>query len=141
MATLSQIADAIKTTLNDNITGLRVYDTVPDLGLNFPVAFIVPTNIDFDTSMQRGTDLYTFDILVACQRTDSRSGQDKLATFITGQGGTSIRQAIFNNSTLGLADTSSRCVSVTNISADVSVNGIDAIGANVEIQVYTKGTS
>ena len=91
--------------------------------------------------MQRGTDLYTFDILVACQRTDSRSGQDKLATFITGQGGTSIRQAIFNNSTLGLADTSSRCVSVTNISADVSVNGIDAIGANVEIQVYTKGTS
>ena len=138
MATLSQIADAIKTTLNDNITGLRVYDTVPDLGLNFPVAFIVPTNIDFDTSMQRGTDLYTFDILVACQRTDSRSGQDKLATFITGQGGTSIRQAIFNNSTLGLADTSSRCVSVTNISADVSVNGIDAIGANVEIQVYTK---
>tara|TARA_R110000787_G_scaffold65913_3_gene148323 strand:- start:984 stop:1409 length:426 start_codon:yes stop_codon:yes gene_type:complete len=141
MATLSQIADAIKTTLNDNITGLRVYDTVPDLGLNFPVAFIVPTNIDFDTSMQRGTDLYTFDILVACQRTDSRSGQDKLATFITGQGGTSIRQAIFNNSTLGLADTSSRCVSVSNISADVSVNGIDAIGANVEIQVYTKGTS
>jgi|TARA_R110000744_G_scaffold32358_4_gene75719 hypothetical protein len=141
MATLSQIADAIKTTLNDNITGLRVYDTVPDLGLNFPVAFIVPTNIDFDTSMQRGTDLYTFDILVACQRTDSRSGQDKLATFITGQGSTSIRQAIFNNSTLGLADTSSRCVSVTNISADVSVNGIDAIGANVEIQVYTKGTS
>lgn len=141
MATLSQITDALKTTLNDNITGLRVHDTVPDLGLNFPAAFIVPTDIYFDTSMQRGTDLYTFDILVACQRTDSRSGQDKLATFITGQGGTSIRQAIFNNSTLGLADTTSRCVGVSNISADVNVNGIDAIGANVQIQVYTKGTS
>ena len=79
--------------------------------------------------------------MVACQRTDSRSGQDKLATFITGQGSTSIRQAIFNNSTLGLADTTSRCVGVSNISADVSVNGIDAIGANINIEVFTKGTS
>jgi len=141
MATLSEITDAIKTTLNDNISGLRVYDTVPDMGLNFPAAFIVPTNIEFDTSMQRGTDLYTFDILVACQRTDSRTGQDKLATFITGQGSTSIRQAIFNNSTLGLSDTTSRCLAVSNISADVNVNGIDAVGANVEMQVYTKGTT
>jgi len=141
MATLSEITDAIKTTLNDNISGLRVYDTVPDMGLNFPAAFIVPTNIEFDTAMQRGTDLYTFDILVACQRTDSRTGQDKLATFITGQGSTSIRQAIFNNSTLGLSDTTSRCLAVSNISADVNVNGIDAVGANVEMQVYTKGTT
>jgi hypothetical protein len=91
--------------------------------------------------MQRGTDQYTFDCLLAVQRSDSRTGQDKLHTFITGQGSSSVRQIIFNNRTLGLTDTDARVVSVSNISADVNVNGIDAIGANIEIQVITKGTS
>ena len=140
MATLAEITDGLKTTLS-NISGLRCYDNVPDMCLNFPAAFIVPTDIQFDLAMQRGTDLYTFDVLIAVQRADSRTAQDKLHGFITGQGSNSVRQTIFNNRTLGLTDTDTRAVSVSNVSADVSVNGIDAIGANIEVQVYTKGTS
>jgi len=30
---------------------------------------------------------------------------------------------------------------MTNYSADFNLNGIDGIGANLEIQVYTKGSS
>ena len=140
MATLAQIRDGLKTTVS-NISGLRCYDTVPDNAINFPVAIFIPTEIEFDLAMQRGTDLYTFDMLVAVQRADSRTAQDKLDAFITGSGSSSIRQIIFNNRTLGLTDTDARVVSVSNISADVTVNGIDAIGANIEIQVITKGTS
>ena len=140
MATLSEITDGLKTLLG-NISGLRCFDTVPDYAINFPAAFIIPTNIEFDLAMQRGTDQYTFDCLLAVQRSDTRTGQDKLHTFITGQGSSSVRQIIFNNRTLGLTDTDARVVSVSNISADVTVNGIDAIGANIEIQVITKGTS
>ena len=140
MATLSQIRDGLKTTVS-NVSGLRCYDNVPDMGLNFPAAFIVPTDIQFDLAMQRGTDLYTFDVLIAVQRADSRTAQDKLDAFITGSGSSSIRQVIFNNRTLGLSDTDARVVNVSNYAADVNLNGIDGVGANMTIEVYTKGSS
>jgi hypothetical protein len=90
--------------------------------------------------MQRGTDLYTFDMLVAVQRADSRTAQDKLDAFVTGSGSLSIRQIIYNNKTLGLSDTDARVVNMSNYAADVNLNGVDGVGANLEIQVYTKGS-
>ena len=140
MADLVSIRDALKTTIS-NISGLRCYDTVPDNALNFPIAIIIPTSIDFDLAMQRGTDQYDFDLLVAVQRADSRTGQDKLDAFVTGQGSSSIRQIIYNNSTLGLANTSAHVTSMSNYGADVSLKCIDAIGANLSIEVFTKGSS
>ena len=141
MAALQQVRDGIKTTLENNISGLRVYDVVPDYALNFPVAIVLPVNINFNISMQRGTDQYTFDILVAVERGNSRTAQDKLDQYITGQGSSSLRQAIFNNRTLGLDNTDATITGVSNYAADVNLNGIDAIGANVSLEVYTKGTS
>jgi len=140
VATLAEITDGMKTVLS-NISGLRCYDNVPDMGLNFPAAFIVPTEIEFDLAMQRGTDLYTFDMLVAVQRADSRNAQDKLDAFITGSGSSSIRQVIYNNRSLGLSETDARVTNMTNYAADVNLNGIDGIGATLNIEVYTKGSS
>jgi hypothetical protein len=141
VAALQEVRDGIKTTLENNISGLRVYDVVPDYALNFPVAIVLPVNINFNISMQRGTDQYTFDILVAVERGNSRTAQDKLDQYITGQGSSSLRQAIFNNRTLGLDNTDATITGVSNYAADVNLNGIDAIGANVSLEVYTKGTS
>ena len=140
MASLQEIRDGIKTTLEGNISGLRVYDVVPDYSINFPVAIVLPTNIECNIAMQRGTDLYNFDILVAVERGNSRTAQDKLDAFITGAGGSSLRQTIFNNRTLGLTDTDATITSVGNYAADVNLNGIDAVGANLSLEVYTKGT-
>jgi hypothetical protein len=141
MASLQQIRDGLKTTLENNITGLRVYDIVPDYSINFPVAIVLPTSITFGLAMQRGTDLYNFDILVAVQRGESRTAQDALDLYITGAGSSSLRQAIFNNRTLGLSDTDASVTGVSNYAGDVNLNGIDAIGANISLEVYTKGTS
>jgi hypothetical protein len=141
MASLQQIRDGLKTTLENNITGLRVYDVVPDYSINFPVAIVLPTTISFGLAMQRGTDLYNFDILVAVQRGESRTAQDALDLYITGAGSSSLRQAIFNNRTLGLSDTDASVTGVSNYAGDVNLNGIDAIGANISLEVYTKGTS
>jgi len=141
MASLQQIRDGLKTTLENNITGLRVYDVVPDYSINFPVAIVLPTTITFGLAMQRGTDLYNFDILVAVQRGESRTAQDALDLYITGAGSSSLRQAIFNNRTLGLSDTDASVTGVSNYAGDVNLNGIDAIGANISLEVYTKGTS
>tara|TARA_R100000951_G_C2579348_1_gene161435 strand:- start:285 stop:704 length:420 start_codon:yes stop_codon:yes gene_type:complete len=139
MATLSEIRDGLKTTVG-NISGIRCYDTVPDNAINFPLAIFIPSAIEFDLAMQRGTDLYTFDMLVAVQRADSRTAQDKLDAFVTGSGSSSIRQIIYNNKTLGLSDTDARVVNMSNYAADVNLNGVDGVGANLEIQVYTKGS-
>ena len=140
MATMAQIRDGWKTTIS-NISGLRVYDTVPDQAINVPVCLFIPTSIEFDLAMQRGTDRYEFELTVAVQRSDSRTAQDKLDAFVTGSGSSSIRQIIFNNRTLGLSDTDARVVEMNNYAADVSLNGIDAVGANLTIEVFTKGSS
>ena len=139
MATLSEIRDGLKTTVG-NISGIRCYDTVPDNAINFPVAIFIPSAIEFDLAMQRGTDLYTFDMLVSVQRADSRTSQDKLDAFVTGSGSSSIRQIIYNNKTLGRSETDARVVNMSNYAADVNLNGVDGVGANLEIQVYTKGS-
>jgi|TARA_R100001463_G_C3509662_1_gene219830 hypothetical protein len=140
MAALSEIRDGIKTTIS-GISGIRCYDVIPDNAINFPVAIILPQEIQFDQAMQRGTDRYTFTVLVAVQRADARTAQDKLDEYITGAGSNSVRQAIFNNRTLGLSDTDARVMSVSNYAADVNLNGIDGVGANLEVEVYTKGSS
>jgi hypothetical protein len=91
--------------------------------------------------MQRGTDRYEFELTVAVQRADSRTAQDKLDAFVTGSGSSSIRQVIYNNSSLGLSDTDARVTGMNNYAADVSLNGIDGVGANLTIEVFTKGSA
>ena len=140
MATMSEIRDGLKTTIG-TISGLRVYDIVPDQAINFPVALFIPTSIEFDLAMQRGTDRYEFELTVAVQRADSRTAQDKLDAYVTGSGSSSIRQAIYNNRTLGLDNTDARVVGMNNYAGDVSLNGIDGVGANLTIEVYTNGSS
>lgn len=141
MASLQSVRDGIKTTLESNVNGLRVYDIVPDYSINFPVAIVLPVSIEFNVAMQRGTDLYTFDILVAVERGNSRTAQDKLDAYITGAGSSSLRQAIFNNRTLGLDNTDATITGVSNYAGDVNLNGIDAVGANISLEVYTKGSA
>ena len=140
MATLSEIRDGLKTTIG-TIDGLRCYDTIPDNAINFPVAIVLPGDIEFDQAMERGTDLYKFTVLVAVQRADARTAQDKLDAFITGSGSSSVRQVIFNNRDLGLTNTDARVIGMSNYAADVNLNGIDGVGANLEIEVYTIGSS
>ncbi len=140
MASFSTIRTAIKTTLADNISGLRVYDTIDDM-INVPACVVVPTSIDFNEAMARGTDKYDFDVLVVVSRADSRSGQNQLDSFINGSGSNSIRQAIFQNSTLGQSDTSAVVTTMSDYGGTYAVNGVESIGARLGVTVYTKGSS
>ena len=128
MASFSTVRTAVKTTIGNNISSIRVYDTIDDM-INVPAAVLIPTSINFTEAMARGTDRYEFDILVVVSRTDSRSGQNQLDAFINGSGSSSIRQVIFQNSDLGQSETSA------------AVNGVECIGARLGLTVYTKGSS
>jgi hypothetical protein len=140
MASFSTIRTAIKTTISNNISGIRVYDTVDDM-VNVPAAVLLPTSINFTEAMARGTDRYEFDLLVVVSRADSRSGQNQLDGFINGSGDNSIRQVIFNNSDLGQSETSAVVTTMSDYGATYAVNGVESIGARLGITVYTKGSS
>ena len=139
MASFSTIRTAIKTTLG-GISGLRVFDTVEDM-VNVPAAVLIPSSINFNEAMARGTDSYEFDLIVVVSRADSRSGQNQLDGFINGSGSASIRQAIFTNSSLGQSDTSAVVTTMSDYGGTYAVNGIECIGARLGITVYTKGTA
>ncbi len=140
MASFSTVRTAVKTTIGNNISSIRVYDTIDDM-INVPAAVLIPTSITFTEAMARGTDRYEFDILVVVSRTDSRSGQNQLDAFINGSGSSSIRQVIFQNSDLGQSETSAVVTTMSDYGATYAVNGVECIGARLGLTVYTKGSS
>ncbi len=141
MASLAQVRDGVKATLEANVTGLRVYDTVPDT-VNLPALLVLPVEANFDFAFGRGADNYQIDLFVMTSRTVPRAGQDGLDAFITGAGSQSIRQAIFQNRTLGLVDGTEAHVSgMSRYGGNFPTAGIDHIGAALRLVVTTPGTS
>ena len=138
MATISAVADALETTI-ENVSNLRVFSELEDI-VNPPACVITFQGIEFDTAMQRGLDTMSFELLVIVQRSNIRTAVDKIEGYITGSGSSSIRQTIFNSPTLGLSDTNARCVNVSS-TENMSVNGVDWLGASMQVQVYTKGSA
>lgn len=104
MAELAEIRDAIKTTIENNISGLRVYDTIPDV-TNLPAVVPFPRKCDFDGAMGMGMDIWEIDLIVLVSPgADRRRAQEKLDGYITGRGSDSVRKVLFDNSDLGLTD-------------------------------------
>ncbi len=100
----SQVRDGLKKNLQE-ITGLRVYDLVPD-NPQPPSAIIGQLDLVFDLNNARGLDQANIDVLVIVQRFSERTGQDKLDKYLSGSGDYSIKAAIEADRTLdGTVDT------------------------------------
>lgn len=140
MATLAAIRDGIKDTLMQNIAGLHVYDTVPD-DHAVPCVLVVPQSADFHVSMARGSDTWEFDLVVIVSRVDVRAGQDQLDAFVSGSGAKSVRQVIFQNSTLGLENTDSTVKSMKGYGGNYDTAGNNYVGAVLRLVVTTSGTA
>jgi hypothetical protein len=140
MASLAQIRTALKTTIETAIPTLKVYPTVESVNV-VPAAVVLPGEADFLVAMKRGTDTYTFQLLVMVAAGDAEVAQNSLDTFVTGAGDTSIRQAVFNARTLGLSDTDAHVSGWSGYAARFESAGIDHIGAVLALTVHTSGTS
>ena len=98
------VRDALKSNLQ-TITGLRVYDLIPDVVVP-PCAVVGQLDFTFDIDNARGLDQASVDIYVIVQRISERTGQDKLDNFLAGSGNGSIKTAIESDRSLGgLVDT------------------------------------
>ncbi len=101
---VSGVRDALKDNLQ-TITGLRVYDQIPDIVVP-PCAIVGQLDFIFDVDNARGLDQASVDVFVIVQRISERAGQDKLDLFLAGSGSGSVKTAIESDRTLGgLVDT------------------------------------
>lgn len=98
-ATLQQIADGIETRLA-TVTGLRVFDHVPDLFAT-PCSFVLPGSIAYWGDFAGGNAEVEVVITVVVGRTSDRAAQKSLYTYMSYSGAGSIRAAIEADRTLG----------------------------------------
>lgn len=108
MANLTDVMDQIGVGLA-TITGLRVFD-FPPKSAQPPFAFVdMPDSIDFDLTLNRGSDRATFTVVVAVADVVDRAARDAIAEYAAGSGGKSVKAAL-DAATIG---TSARVESVT----------------------------
>ncbi len=140
MASLAAIRDGFRTTLAAALgTGVQVYDTVPGKPV-LPCVCIIPAEADFVVAMGRGTDTWTFDLVILVPSADGHVGQELLDPYVTGAGASSIRQAIFNARTLGLTGVDAHVSSMTSYGGTVDAVGVGHVGATLRLIVHTLGT-
>lgn len=122
------LAEALST-----ITGLRVFDYVPD-SLAPPAAVVEPIEVTFGDAMQYGLDSYTAFVLVIIGRMADRSSQNRLDVYAASSGAGSIRAALEADRTLGGACAT---LNVTNARPrEVVVSGVEMIAYRFEVSIY-----
>lgn len=129
--TPSLVRDKLKAAVN--ITGLRVYDTVPD-GLIPPALVIGQLSITWDLVFTRGADSAEVDLILIAGRMSDRAAQDYLDSFLTATGANSIKTKIEADQTLDGSVSSVRVVSATPIS--LTVAGVEMLAYRYAVALW-----
>ena len=129
--TVSTVRDNLKTQIA-TISGLRVYDTVPD-SVNVPAAVVGMLDMDFDATMNRGYDRATLDVILITGRMSERSAQNALDTYLSGSGNSSIKAVVEANKTLSGAVQTLRVTAAT--SGSIQVSGIDYLAYRFRVEL------
>jgi len=127
----STVRDKLKLALN--ITGLRVYDTVPDNVIP-PAAVIGQLSLDFDLVFARGADSATCDVMVIAGRMSERAAQDYLDNLLQSTGNASIKTKIESDQTLGGSVTSVRVVRAEPVS--ITVSGVEMLAYRFQVSLW-----
>ena len=131
----SDVRDGIKTAVN--ITGLRVYDTIPD-GLVPPALVIGQISITWEYTLANSLDRGSIDLILITGRMSERSAQDYLDGFLVASGASSIKAKLDAAPTLpknNVATVSnSRVVTATPIS--VSVSGVEMLAYRYSMELW-----
>jgi hypothetical protein len=133
MASLTNIRNEIGNNLS-SITGLNVYKYVPDM-VEPPTAVVgVVERIEYDSTMARGSDVYTIPVLVYISRVDAQLSQESLDSYLQSSGANSIKAQIESDTTLNSEAQSVRVTDATDYGV-YNVNNIDYIGVQFSVEV------
>lgn len=133
MATISQVRDGIASVVDD-VTGLRVYDTIPD-AFATPGAIIIPVN-SVPRTLTGTRDEQNYRVLLLLANEVTRVAQDTLDGYISSTGSTSIRVKLAATSNLGISGCKATWMGVENYGR-VQWDEAVYFGAEVLIQVAT----
>lgn len=143
---MSDLVD-IRTALIDTITAhvetdLYGYRAVEG-PLNLPAVIVKPggggrddKGGDFLVTHARGTEIWMFELIVLCPRTDEGTGQDLLDELISKTGVNSIRQAIWDTPALGLGDVDATVTGMSNYGGEYSAARVPNVGAALQVKVH-----
>jgi hypothetical protein len=133
MASLTNIRNEIGNNLS-SITGLNIYKYVPDM-VEPPTAVVgVVERIEYDSTMARGSDVYTIPVLVYISRVDAQLSQESLDSYLQSSGANSIKAQIESDTTLNSEAQSVRVTDATDYGV-YNVNNIDYIGVQFSVEV------
>jgi hypothetical protein len=134
MASFSSIRAGLKTNL-ETISGLTVYDYVPDF-LEPPIAIIAPLNtLNYDSTMARGADTYEVPVILYISKIDAETSQDTVDSYLVASGANSIKAAIESDGTLGGAAMSVRVISATDYGEYEVTQGTSFLGVTFNVEV------
>lgn len=131
--TIKQMRQGIATNLRNNVPGLRVAETIPDLP-NPPMAVISLETVNYDQTFQRGMSEYIFTVSVLAGRVSERTAQDRLDSYID-PGSATIKTAIESDRSLGSAVFDVQVTEMSNIGA-VNLGETIYLGADFRVNVY-----
>ncbi len=129
---LKGIRDAVQTSL-DNISGLRVYDTVPDSIREIPACWILPTSGTYNETMADGMT-HSFEVTLLVARAGNLDeAQNTLDDLLEPTGGGSIPAFIHSTS----LSTHGSDIVTTGYSdyGGLEFNGTPFIGAKIQFDV------
>ena len=133
MATIAELRDGIADNLA-TITGLRTGATIPE-NVNPPFAIISFDSIDFDTTMGRGLDMFTFTVTVVVSRADARNAQNLLDVYCAPTGTSSIKTAIELDRSLGSKANDLRVTGLSNY-GNLTIGETNYLAAEFAVTVY-----
>jgi hypothetical protein len=147
MSTLAVIrtalADTVRTYVNASGTQDLYCYPYASGSVNLPACMIMPGGGgrdnkagDFTMTMSRGTEVWYFQLLVLCSRTDEDSGQVLLDQFIDKTGSRSVRQAIWNTPALGLSDVDAMVTGVSEYHGQYDMVKVPHVGAALQVKVH-----
>lgn len=136
MHTISELRQALADTITAGVAGpIYTYAAVEEMQ-NLPAALIEPSSNDFVVAMQRGSDVYDFNVFVMVSRADPKSAQATLDGFVSGDGPASIRRAVYDKEDLGLGDDVSATVhSMKGYGGSLESYGVPHIGAVLQVRI------
>lgn len=135
MPALSAIRQALADRL-DTIPGLQAYPTARDQ-VNVPAAVVLPGGIDYDATLARGSDDFTFTVQLLVSQAVDRVAQDTLDGYLASAGTHSVKAAVDGDldGTVHFAR-----VATAGDYGVVEWHGVQFLGAALTVNVTAEGT-
>jgi hypothetical protein len=132
------VIGSVRTGIKNNlaaISGLRTYDVVPD-SMSVPAAVVgIPTEIDYDYTLNRSNDQAVFPVRVFIGKASDRNAQKLLDVYLDSTGSQSIKTVIENDSSLGGAANTVMVERASGIGV-YTIAGVDYLGAEFSVRVW-----